>query len=240
VLEFHPADQRDTANIVTYCVKEHLVRKFQTLINMPGAVYRINAEGKTTILSMVQELFTDFSKEEFEIGIFDSMEIIHPEDSHLVNTSKRTIAKTTASATLTYRIVSPGGAVRWREETAGQPHSPSGEGLRALTAYSSTSPEGKTQEEKVSRESRLRNTQRLETIGTLASGIAHDINNILTPMLGYAEMGLSSIGKEDPLHDYFNEIVHAAERAKKTCRAGAHFQPIPGERTKRRPHPDHY
>ncbi|MDP8305948.1 MAG: histidine kinase dimerization/phospho-acceptor domain-containing protein [Candidatus Chlorobium antarcticum] len=73
----------------------------------------------------------------------------------------------------------------------------------------------KTQEEKVSRESRLRNTQRLETIGTLASGIAHDINNILTPMLGYAEMGLSSIGKEDPLHDYFNEIVHAAERAKK-------------------------
>jgi|GEM_PF-2099584 len=34
-------------------------------------------------------------------------------------------------------------------------------------------------------------------------------------MLGYAEMGLSSIGKEDPLHDYFNEIVHAAERAKK-------------------------
>ncbi|WP_076791072.1 histidine kinase dimerization/phospho-acceptor domain-containing protein [Chlorobium sp. KB01] len=63
-------------------------------------------------------------------------------------------------------------------------------------------------------EARLRKSQRLETIGTLAGGIAHDFNNLLTPILGYAEMGVMSLSSEEPMHDYFNEIMLAAERAR--------------------------
>ncbi len=69
------------------------------------------------------------------------------------------------------------------------------------------------EEEKKMLELHLRKSQRMETIGTLAGGIAHDFNNILTPILGYAEMGIMSLSNEDPLGEYFSEIMLAAQRA---------------------------
>jgi len=72
----------------------------------------------------------------------------------------------------------------------------------------------KEEENKQQLESSLRKSQRIETIGTLAGGIAHDFNNILMPILGYAEMGINSIAEKEPLHDYFSEIMLAAERAR--------------------------
>lgn len=72
----------------------------------------------------------------------------------------------------------------------------------------------KEEEEKNMLEARLRKSQRLETIGTLAGGIAHDFNNLLTPILWYAEMGVMILSSEEPMHEYFNETMLAAERAR--------------------------
>ncbi len=57
-------------------------------------------------------------------------------------------------------------------------------------------------------------TQKMDTIGTLAGGIAHDFNNLLVPILGYSEMSLSNLNHEDPTYQYINEIIIAAHRAK--------------------------
>ncbi len=75
--------------------------------------------------------------------------------------------------------------------------------------------ERKREEEKKQQlESHLRKSQRLETIGTLAGGIAHDLNNILTPICGYAELGMLELTEHDALYEYFNEIAQAVQRAK--------------------------
>jgi PAS domain S-box-containing protein len=69
-------------------------------------------------------------------------------------------------------------------------------------------------EEKEKMDSQLRQTQKLEAIGTLAGGIAHDFNNILTPIIGYTEMALSGIEESDPIRYDLDEVLTAANRAK--------------------------
>ncbi|MBU0665565.1 MAG: PAS domain S-box protein [Proteobacteria bacterium] len=63
-------------------------------------------------------------------------------------------------------------------------------------------------------EEQLRQAQKMEAIGTLAGGIAHDINNILAPILGYSELAMTRISPGDPLTGDLQQVITAAGRAK--------------------------
>jgi PAS domain S-box-containing protein len=63
-------------------------------------------------------------------------------------------------------------------------------------------------------EIQLRKSERLETIGKLAGSIAHEFNNLLTPILGYAELGTIDSTEQGRDPEYYLAIMHAAERAK--------------------------
>jgi two-component system cell cycle sensor histidine kinase/response regulator CckA len=54
--------------------------------------------------------------------------------------------------------------------------------------------------------------QKLDGIGRLAAGLAHDVNNLITIIIGYTEMALSGISPETPLRDSMEEIGNAAMR----------------------------
>ena len=62
-------------------------------------------------------------------------------------------------------------------------------------------------------EEQLRHAQKMEAIGQLAGGVAHDFNNILTAVLGYAELLADQIGPDKPIGKDLEEIVSAAQRA---------------------------
>ncbi len=70
-----------------------------------------------------------------------------------------------------------------------------------------------TEEERIKLVDQLQHSQRLEAIGRLAGGVAHDFNNILTGIIGYSEMLLSSLPEESPDYEDTLEIRKAAERA---------------------------
>ena len=55
--------------------------------------------------------------------------------------------------------------------------------------------------------------QKMEVIGQLASGVAHDFNNILAVIMGYSDLITTDLGPDSPLRKYIEEIRHAAERA---------------------------
>ncbi|VAX20003.1 diguanylate cyclase/phosphodiesterase (GGDEF & EAL domains) with PAS/PAC sensor(s) [hydrothermal vent metagenome] len=63
-------------------------------------------------------------------------------------------------------------------------------------------------------EKELRETQKLNAIGTLAGGIAHDLNNILMPILGYSTMAKDIAAKDSETEECLNEIISAGHRAK--------------------------
>lgn len=62
-------------------------------------------------------------------------------------------------------------------------------------------------------EDQLRQAQKMESVGRLAGGVAHDYNNMLSVILGYTELALDRTDPANPLHDYLKEILNAARRS---------------------------
>jgi two-component system, cell cycle sensor histidine kinase and response regulator CckA len=62
-------------------------------------------------------------------------------------------------------------------------------------------------------ESQLRQSQKLEALGQLAGGVAHDFNNVLAAISGYAELLYNDLARDDPRRHDLGEILKAAERA---------------------------
>ena len=63
-------------------------------------------------------------------------------------------------------------------------------------------------------ESALVQAQKMEAIGTLAGGIAHDFNNILSAVIGYSELIMSQVDRDNPFHDHLEQILRAGMRAR--------------------------
>jgi len=62
-------------------------------------------------------------------------------------------------------------------------------------------------------EEQLRQSQKMESIGTLAGGIAHDFNNILTAIIGYGHLTLRKMEKDDPNRLNIEQMLEASDRA---------------------------
>ncbi len=67
--------------------------------------------------------------------------------------------------------------------------------------------------ERVNLESQLRQAQKMESVGRLAGGVAHDFNNMLSVILGYGELALHQTSPDQPMHSALQEIIKAAQRS---------------------------
>ncbi len=75
----------------------------------------------------------------------------------------------------------------------------------------------RAEEEKVLLERRIRETQKLESLGVLAGGIAHDFNNILTAIIGNTSLARLKLSSTSPAYSYLEKIETSSQRAADLC-----------------------
>ncbi len=76
----------------------------------------------------------------------------------------------------------------------------------------------RAEEEREKLQAQLNQAQKMESVGRLAGGVAHDFNNMLGVILGYTELTLAKLPPSDPLRDNLKEIFKAANRSAEVTR----------------------
>jgi len=151
-----------------------------------------------------------------DAGILE--QIVHPDDREKVLRDASRVRKNGAPLRAEYRYVAADGRVVWTlDETylvtdeSGEPYAVQGF-LLDITERK----EAEAERDRLLAE--LYHAQRLEALGRLAGGVAHDFNNMLTAIEGYSELLLQRLGPESPLRLDAEEIRRAAGRASSLTR----------------------
>ncbi|WP_321418336.1 PAS domain S-box protein [uncultured Desulfobacter sp.] len=90
---------------------------------------------------------------------------------------------------------------------------PSGAPLFGLAFIEDTTKRKKAKKEREELQGQLSQAQKMEAVGRLAGGVAHDFNNMLAIILGNTEMAMEYLDPEHPVHGDLKEIKKAAERS---------------------------
>lgn len=85
--------------------------------------------------------------------------------------------------------------------------------IEACFVASDISERLKAEEEKEKAEEQFLQVQKMEAIGTLAGGVAHDFNNILSAIIGYLELAKTKIPPESSANNDLDEVFKASQRA---------------------------
>ena len=138
---------------------------------------------------------------------FDSAEELIQTRQHVANGAEfgRRLEKDGTVKNFEYHLDRKDGTVIWLSENARVVRDADGR----ITHYEGSAKDVTQQREL---EQQLRQMQKIEAIGTLAGGVAHDFNNILMAVSSFAELLDKKLPDDDPRRSYIGEIVKATDR----------------------------
>jgi PAS domain S-box-containing protein len=139
------------------------------------------------------------------------------------------IAGRTPKYDMELRILVSGG-VRWLHQRGRALRYADGRAYRVVGSIGDITERKREQEEMQRLESRLRQAERFEAMGTLAGGIAHDFNNILGAILGFGERALGAVEEGSRLHHDIGNVIVAGERGRTLVERILSFSRGAGER----------
>jgi PAS domain S-box-containing protein len=113
-----------------------------------------------------------------------------------------------------YRVQHEDGHWHWVYSRGRASFETDGKASRFVGSAVDITEQKQAQLEKERLELQLRQSQKMEAVGTLAGGIAHDFNNVLGAILGYGELALEHAAGNRDLRRYLDNVMHAAVRAK--------------------------
>jgi PAS domain S-box-containing protein len=135
---------------------------------------------------------------------------LHPEDQHLFDD---VIALHTGYE-IDYRIILADGSIRHVRSVGHPIFDAAGNLLERVGTVVDVTERQRAEAEKERLEVQLRQSQKMEAMGTLAGGIAHDFNNILGAILGYGELAQQSVAEGSEVRRFVDNVMQAGNRAK--------------------------
>jgi PAS domain S-box-containing protein len=191
--------------------QEHLARA-QQIARMGSDLRNL----RTDEAEWSDELYRIFgvSRRDFVPSTENFLSLVHPDDRAIVLASGEQIAKGMSPDPIEYRIIRPDGGLRHihREaevirDEAGNP------AYMAGTCHDVTEIRAAQAREK-ELERQLMHSQKLEALGTLAGGVAHDLNNTLVPILALSKLALDELPESSVARSDIETIVQASQRAR--------------------------
>jgi PAS domain S-box-containing protein len=141
-------------------------------------------------------------------------EITHPDD---LARDEQQVAQLLrgelSSFTVEKRYLRKDGGVVWANLLLSLLRSPSGDPLHFVAVVEDITGQKRAEDERRHLERQLLQAQKMESVGRLAGGVAHDLNNHLTVINGYCAMLLGELGPDGPLREQVGEILLAGNRA---------------------------
>ncbi len=138
---------------------------------------------------------------------------VHPDDRERVRQEFRHALENGTQYDCEFRILNAQSEVRWHAAMGKAVLNQEGKPVRFAGVGMDITERKQAEEERLALEAQLRQAQKMEAIGTLAGGVAHDFNNILTVIHGNASLLLNGQMNAHDNTESARQIVRAAERA---------------------------
>lgn len=135
------------------------------------------------------------------------MSFVHPDDKPYVDDSYHQSVKNKTDFDIDHRILLKDGIIKHVREHAKTYYNEEGKAINSSGTIQDIT-------ELKEKEDQLRRTQKMDALGKLTGGIAHDYNNMMGVVLGYSELLLSHVAGNKKATEYVAQIRTAGERAK--------------------------
>jgi PAS domain S-box-containing protein len=179
--------------------------------NASDSLVIVNADGSQRYVSPAAERITGFPVAELAGKPLDAL--IHPDDMPAVTAAwNEAVAHPDKTVTVQYRHIHQSKGWVFSEAIAQSFLSePAINGV--IASVRDISERKKAEEENNKLQAQLTQSQKMESVGRLAGGVAHDFNNMLAVILGQTEMTLERLDPSHPLFANLQDIHKAAQRS---------------------------
>lgn len=153
--------------------------------------------------------------QEFEATYEAFLSFVHPDDRAAVDKAyTRSVREKHGGYEIEHRIIRKDtGEERFVHEQCIHEFDDAGAVIRSIGMVHDITERKRAEEEREKLQSQLIQAQKMEVVGRLAGGVAHDFNNMLTVILGGADMAMEEAGGNDKLRNSLYEIQKAAMRS---------------------------
>ena len=139
--------------------------------------------------------------------------LIHPDDRAGMQAWITACMAEERPGELEFRIVQPDGTIRYAMGRGGAVRNGGGTLVHIAGTVQDITDRRLAEAERARLESDFRQIQKMESVGRLAGGVAHDFNNMLAVILGRLELAIKRVSPDSPLHTDLIDIRDAAVRS---------------------------